>query len=83
MGVTMAKIYPLFNISDIGAIVNPLDVHQFIFGLWPAVKYKKMDEWKSYSFASAMHVVGMGTPRSAKKAWSSSESESAQRMASM
>ena len=44
---------------------------------------KEMDEWKSYSFASAMHVVGMGTPRSAKKAWSSNESESAQQMASM
>ena len=41
MGVTMAKIYPLFNISDICAIVNPLDVHQFIFGLWPAVKNKR------------------------------------------
>ena len=41
MGVTMAKIYPLFNISDICAIVNPLDVHQFIFGLRPAVKYKR------------------------------------------
>ena len=33
--VTMAEVKPLFKISDIGAVVNPLDVHQFIFCLWP------------------------------------------------
>ena len=33
--VTMAKVKPLFKISDIGAVVNPFDVHQFILCLRP------------------------------------------------
>ena len=37
--VTMAKVEPLFKISDIGAVVNSLDVHQFVFCLWPGLNY--------------------------------------------
>ena len=33
--VTMAKVKPLFQISHIGAVVKPLDVHQLIICLWP------------------------------------------------
>ena len=35
--VTMAEVKPLFKISDIGAVVSPLDVHQFIFCLRPGI----------------------------------------------
>ena len=38
--VTMAKVKPLFKISDICAVVNPLDVHQLIFCLWPEMNYR-------------------------------------------
>ena len=39
--VTMAKVKPLFKIGDIGAVVNPLDVHQFILCLWPEMNDEK------------------------------------------